>query len=191
MERTAFFDTGIICAEQFYCSLMRGGRESEERLVLVHALGKYGTYEIRRHIDIFFVNSFFFRICFDCFVNVKQRSAKCLRTLTGLTLMSFVNDNSVLSVCNLVKILVCKQEFLNSTDDNSLLIVDSIYQATRTLFIIDSFYESGLVVKTIDCVLELAIQHHTVSYNDNCIKDGIVIVVVKRGKSIGYPSNGI
>ena len=105
--------------------------------------------------------------------------------------MSFVDDNCVFSICDLVKVLVSKQEFLNGTDDDSLLIVDSIYQTTRPLLIIDSFYESGFMVKTVDCVLELAIQHDTVRDNNYCIKDGVVIVVVKGGKSIGNPSNGI
>ena len=87
----------------------------------MHALRKDSTYEIRRHIYVFLVNSFFLCICFNCFVNVKQGSAECLRTLAGLTLMSFVDDNGVFSICDLVKVFVSKQEFLNCTDDNSLL----------------------------------------------------------------------
>ena len=105
--------------------------------------------------------------------------------------MSFVNDDSKLSACHILKILVSEQELLNSADDNTLLIVDSFRQSSGALLVIDSFYQTGNVLEAVDGILQLRVENNTVGDNDNGIKDRVILGIMNRSQSVGNPSNRI
>ena len=105
--------------------------------------------------------------------------------------MRLVNDNGKFTPFQAVKILIRKQELLYRTNDNTLFIVDSVRQTARTLFIVNGFHQAGRMVETVNRVLQLTIQNHTVGDNDNGIEHSVIVIIVQRRQTIRNPSNRI
>ena len=47
------------------------------------------------------------------------------------------------------------------------------------------------MIELIDGILQLAVQHPTVSNDDDRLENLLVVVIVQAGKSVGKPGNGI
>ena len=105
--------------------------------------------------------------------------------------MGFVDDDRKLPSTERFHILLGKKEFLDGADDNALFVVDGLCQRVGVLLVVNGFYQPVLMLKAVDGVLQLAVQHHTVCDNDDRIEDTVVLIVMDCGQPIGDPCNRV
>ena len=105
--------------------------------------------------------------------------------------MGLVDDDGELTASELLHILLCKEELLDGTDDDTLFIVDGFRKAAGVLLIINRFHQTNLMLKAVDGVLQLAVQHYTVGDHDNGIEQAVVFRIVNGGQPVSDPRNGV
>ena len=113
--------------------------------------------------------------------------------LAGRRRMGFVNDNGkglvVLILRQLPEIHI--EEFLNRGDNDFVVAFQCIGKVGRGLFVINGADKSTLMVDTLDCVLQLAVYHHTVCNDQNAVIDNMVLGIVQGYQPMGQPRNGV
>ena len=142
-------------------------------------------------VEFVLSHSFFFGICLDCKFGVYKRFAQRLCALSALTLVCLVDDDRELTPLHIVKVFVREQELLDRTDDDTFAVVDRLYQTLRVLLLVDRFDQSRGVVKAVDRILQLIVEHYAVGDHDDRIENRFVVLVVERREAICYPRDGI
>ena len=155
------------------------------------ALSDDRIYILVGQINFIFIDTSFFGILLNSYTNINQATAQCSGAKSTLTLVRLIDDDSKLATTELLHVFLGKEELLNRTNDNALFIVDGFRKAAGVLFIIDSFDQADLMLKAVDCILELAIQHNTVGDNDHRVKQAIILHIVNRCQAIGNPRNRV
>ena len=84
--------------------------------------------------------------------------------------MRFIDNNGEFTATEFLHVFLGKQELLNGADNNALFIVDGFRKRAGVLFIINGFYQTDLMFKSVDGILQLAVQHHTVGDHNNGVK---------------------
>ena len=131
--------------------------EGEEGLVIVSALANDRIYILVGQINFIFLDTGFLGIFFDSDTDINQTAAQYSGTQAALTLVCLVNNDGKLTTTELLHILLSKEEFLDRTNDNALLIVDSFRKTAGVLLIVNSFDQADLMLKAVDSILELTI----------------------------------
>ena len=105
--------------------------------------------------------------------------------------MCLIDDDGKLAPTEFLHVLLGKEELLNGADDDALFIVDGFRKGAGVLFIVNSLHQADLVFKTVDGILQLAVQHHTVGNYDNGVKQAVVFRIVDRCQAVSNPGDGI
>ena len=84
--------------------------------------------------------------------------------------MCLIDNNGKFTTTEFLHVLLSKQELLNGADNNAFLIVDCFRKGAGVLFIIDGFHQTDLMFKSVDGILQLTVQHHTVGDHNNGVK---------------------
>ena len=105
--------------------------------------------------------------------------------------MGLIHDDSELSAGELFNVLVGEEKLLNGADNDAFLVVQSFCKVAGMLLVVNALQQAGNVLKAVNRVLELAVEHYTVSHYDDGIKDAFVLVIMEGRQPIGDPSNGV
>lgn len=124
-------------------------------------------------------------------INVDQAAARGFRAFAVLPLVRLVNNDGKLAPAERLHIFLGKQELLDRADDDALFVVDSLCQRVGVFLVVDGFHQADLMIKAVDSVLQLAVQHNAVGYHDDRIKDAVVLCIVDGGQPVGDPRNGV
>ena len=81
------------------------------------------------------------------------------------------------------------RELLKSGNDDACPCLDSLSELLGVL--VNLLHHTCYMVKLIDGVLQLAVQHPTVGDDDDRLKDLLIVVIVQSGEPVGQPSNGV
>ena len=162
-----------------------------------HRLGR-GSKGKDRHIGslavaLDFILDSILRIGFFGTLVLPQRIFDRNHILAGCGRMGFVNDNGkglvVLILRQLPEIHI--EEFLNRGDNDFVVAFQCIGKVGRGLFVINGADKAALVVDALDSVLQLAVHHNTVCYDQHAVVDDMILRVVQRYQPMGQPRDSV
>ena len=181
----------LVNAKQLQGFALRCRGKGKEGLILVFTLTNHSVDILVGEIYVGFVNAFFLSVVLNSNADINQTAAQRLCRFAALPLVGLVHDDSKLPTGELLNILIGKEELLNGADNDAFLVIQSFCKVAGMLFIVDALQQAGNVLKAVDRVLELAVEHNTVGDNNNGIKDALVLVVMEGRQPIGDPSNRV
>ena len=111
--------------------------------------------------------------------------------LTGLTAVRFVHNDRERFSSGIAHQIVDNRELLKGCDDDTLTVLHSFQQIFGTLLFVDQNDAAQCVVKAVDGILQLRIQHLSVCYNDDGSKYCFVLGIVQACQTIGRPRNAV
>ena len=102
--------------------------------------------------------------------------------------MGFVH-NDCKSLIARAHFFVDNRKLLKGGDDNTRPGFDGLPELLGVL--VDLLHHARHMVKLIDGVLQLAVQHPAVGDDDNGLEDFLIAVIVQTGEPMGQPGDGV
>ena len=140
-----------------------------------------------------FLDSFFLKFCILCegIAHICQCRFQLQGTLTGLTTMSLVNNDSVAFSDRGINLVIYNWEFLKSSHDDTFSVIDGIAQSARVFLFINRNDAAKSVVKAGNSCLQLLIQHPAIRYDNDTVENGIIVLIMQAGHAVSSPCDRI
>ena len=100
------------------------------------------------------------------------------------------NDGKVLSG-SIFYLIIDDRELLQCGDDDTLAIVDRIFQILRGFLLVDGYDSAYGVVKAGNSSLQLLIQHAAVGNDNDAVKNSFIILIVQARHAVCRPGDGV
>ena len=105
--------------------------------------------------------------------------------------MGLVHDDGKGLAGGVIYLFIDDGEFLQGGDDDPLAVVERVPQVLRGLLLVNSHHRTQGVVEAGDSLLKLCIQHRAVCDDDHGVEDGLVVIVMEAGQTVGGPGDRV
>ena len=166
--------------------------EGEETQVFVLAVGDHLPHKPILGIFQFILRlALQLRILLEGIMGIRQGHFQLHGALPCLTAVGLVHNDGKGLAGGIIHLLVDDGELLQGGDNDPLAVVQSVPQVFGGLLFIDGYHGTQGVVKAGNGLLKLCIQHRAVGHDDHRVENGLVVIIVQAGESVGSPGNGI
>ena len=137
-----------------------------------------------------FIGDHVLHIAFDRLTSAQSHRHRS-HVFTGGGRMGFVDDNGKTLVLQTLYAIHNIGKLLNGGSDDFCVAVQCNRQVGGVALVIHDPDQTGLVLHTHDGLLELAVNHHTVSHNDDIIENDFIVRIMQRSQPVRQPSDGV
>ena len=182
----------ILIPEHLQGLVLWRGSKGKKTQVLVLAVGDHLSHQLVLRILQFVLGlTLQLRIFFECIMGIRQGNFQLHGALASLAAVGLVHDDGKSLAGCVVYLFIDHGELLQSGDDDPLAVVQSVPQIFGGLLLVDGHYRTQGVVEARDSLLELGVQHRAVCDDDHRVEDGLVVIVMEAGQTVGGPGDRV
>ena len=183
------FAVFIPLAEHLQRFVLGGGRKGEEGQVFMNPLGGQFIQQlvlVVLALGLLFI--FLLGILLKNFLGIGQRPFQFTGGVAGLGGVGLVHNNRKPLAAG-AHFFVDDRELLEGGNNDACPGLNGLPELLGVL--VDFLHHARHMVKLIDGVLQLTVQHPAVGNDDDRLEDFLVVVIVQTGEPMGQPGNGI
>ena len=181
----------LLRSEHFQCGSFRRSGKGKKGEVLVPAVRHHLMEELVLRVKFLLCFSFHLGILPQGFLRISESRLELHSRKPRLRRMGLVHDDGIVSPLDVIHFLENDREFLQSGHNDANASVDGVPQIAAFLVFTDGFHCSQGMIETRNGLLQLRIQHPSIRYHDYTGKYRSIFPVMKRGKTVGRPRDGI
>ena len=169
--------------------VLGGGRKGEEGQVFMNPLGSQFIQQLVLIVlALGFLLVLLFGVLLQNFLGIGQRPFQLAGSVAGLGGMGLVHNNRKPLISG-AHFLIDDRELLEGSNNDARPGLDGLPELLGVL--VDFLHYARHMVKLIDGVLQLAVQHPAVGDDNDRLEDLLVMVIVQAGEPVGQPGDGI
>ena len=129
-----------------------------------------------------------FGVLLQNFLGIGQRPLQLAGGVTGLGGMGLVHNDRKPLIAG-AHFLIDDRELLEGSNNDARPGLDGLPELLGVL--VNLLHHARHMVKLVDGVLQLAVQHPAVGDDDDRLEDLLVVVIVQAGEPVGKPGDGV